>query len=98
VREREHFLQLGLVVLHIHILCPVLVGRPGLIGIGSTRLSVDNDFIRHITPPSWIAYTVHNTRVRAFNQGLTQSASGGGSTVTPSSCVAPSARPVCPTR
>ena len=50
VGEGKHLLKPGCVFLHIHIL-RVPVGRPGLIGVGSTRLSVDNDPVRHESPP-----------------------------------------------
>lgn len=48
----EHLVELCAVRLHIMIRCPVAVGRPGLVGVGSTRLAVDDDLIRHIEPSS----------------------------------------------
>ena len=61
--EREHLLELGRVFLHIHVL-RVPIGRPGLIGIGSTRLSEDNDPLRHDVPP--LGYSVYAYNIQSI--------------------------------
>jgi len=46
-RELEHLIELCLVFGNVEIGCSVLIGRPGLVGIGSTCLAVDNGIFFH---------------------------------------------------
>jgi hypothetical protein len=50
--ELQHLLQPGRIFLDIDINCLAFVSRPGLVGIGSTRLAVNDDLFRHgVVPP-----------------------------------------------
>jgi hypothetical protein len=41
IRKLEHFVELGLILLHVHVLGFAAIGRPGPFGVGSTGLAVD---------------------------------------------------------
>jgi hypothetical protein len=46
-RQLKHLLEPCIVFFHIIIRCLISIGRPGLIGIGSTCLAIDDNDIRH---------------------------------------------------
>ena len=46
-REFQHLGEPGSILFHIHILCLVAKGRPGLVRVGSAHLAVNNDPVCH---------------------------------------------------
>jgi len=52
--EFQHFIEFCLILFYIDIIRFIAIGRPGLIRIGSARLTIDNDPFRHARPPDFI--------------------------------------------
>lgn len=59
-REFQHLGEPGSILFHIHILCLVAKGRPGLVRVGSAHLAVNDDPVCH-------DFTLHSiTEIIAF--------------------------------